>query len=150
MNNWVAVQEVRGKSVARNNTRAVLEAIARHINRETGTAFPGRDRIAELVGCHPDNVKKYCRALEKLGELETDIQGGPGESKRDKPNLYRIPFLTKGVDSPPEQQCLSDGVRRRREIRYPYRKQHTDARYSGGRESNRYRLTESARAHRSL
>lgn len=115
MNNLVAVQEVRRKSVATNNTRAVLEAIARHINRETGTAFPGRDRIAELVGCHPDNVRKYCRELERLGELETDIQGGPGKSKRDKPNLYRIPFLAKGVDSPPEQQCIGDGVGRKGE-----------------------------------
>lgn len=132
MNNWVAVQEVRKKSVARDNTRAVLEAIARHINRDTGRAFVGRKRIAELVGCHPDNVRKYRQRLEKLGELEADIQGGPGKSKRDKPNLYFIPFLTDGVESPPEQLCVSDGVRRRGEVYYPYRNQDTESRYSGG------------------
>jgi hypothetical protein len=133
MNNWVAVQEVRKKSVARDNTRAILEVIARHINRETGTAFPGRDHIAELVGCHPDNVRKYCRTLEKLGELETEIQGGPGHSLREKPNLYRIPFLTEGVDSPPEQQCIRGCVGKGGGIRYPYRhQQDTEPIYSGG------------------
>jgi hypothetical protein len=132
MNNWVAVKEVRKKSAVRGNALAMLEAIARHINHETGTAFVGRERIAALVGCHPDNVRKYRRVLEKLGELETDIQGGPGKSKRDKPNLYCIPFLTDGVDSPPEQLCIGDGVRRRGEFYYPYRQQDTDSRSSGG------------------
>ena len=132
MNNWTAVKEVRKKSAARGNARAMLEAIARHINRETGTAFAGRERIAELAGCHPDNVRKYRRELEKLGELETAIQGGPGRSRRDKPNLYCIPFLTDGVDAPPEQLCIGDGVRRRGEIYYPYRQQDTESICSGG------------------
>ncbi len=132
MNNWTAVKEVRKKSVARDNTRAVLEAIARHINRESGRAWVGKERIAELVDCHPDNVRKYRSKLEKLGELEADIQGGPGKSKRDKPNLYSIPFLIEGVDSPPEPLCISDGVRRKGEIYYPYRQQDTESRYSGG------------------
>lgn len=132
MNNWTAVKEVRKKSVARGNTRAVLEAIARHISRESGRAWVGKERIAELVGCHRDNVRKYRRELEKLGELEADIQGGPGRSMRDKPNLYSIPFLIEGVDSPPEPLCICDGVRKKGEIYYPYRQQDTESLCSGG------------------
>jgi hypothetical protein len=134
MTNWTAVKEVKEKSAAKGKALAVLEAIARHINRKTGDAYPGRERIADLADCHPDNVRKYRRELEKLGELETEIQGGPGTSKLDKPNLYRIPLLAESLNSPPEQKCISDCVDRdkRKEIHHPNRPNNTKFIYSGG------------------
>jgi hypothetical protein len=107
MNNWRAVAEVMEKSASKGTARLILIGIAAHINRETGTAYPGRERLAELANCHPDSVRKATHGLEALGELEVEIQGGPGASLVDKPNLYRIPFLSKGVNLASEDKDIS-------------------------------------------
>lgn len=110
MNNWKAVDEVMEKSDSSGASRLILIAIARHINRKTGEAWPGIYRLALLANCHEDHVRKCLRALEDIGELEVEIQGGPGTSKADKPNLYRIPFLVRGVNSPVEQKDIKERV----------------------------------------
>jgi hypothetical protein len=109
VNNWKAVDEVMEKSESTGASRLVLVSIARHINRRTRVAWPGTDQLAYLANCHEDHVRKCLRSLEALGELEVEIQGGPGTSKADKPNLYRIPFLTRGVNLPAEDRDISDG-----------------------------------------
>lgn len=110
MNNWKAVDEVMEKSNSTGASRLILIAIARHINRKTGEAWPGTDQLAFLANCHEDHVRKCLRTLEGLDELEVEIQGGPGTSKADKPNLYRIPFLVRGVNSPAEQKDIRECV----------------------------------------
>jgi hypothetical protein len=119
MENWKAVDEVMEMSNSAGASRLILISIARHINRRTGEAWPGTDQLAYLANCHEDHVRKCLRTLEDLGELEVEIQGGPGTSKADKPNLYRIPFLTRGVNSPAEQkdvrECVEKDVSKRGE-----------------------------------
>jgi hypothetical protein len=110
MNNWKAVDEVMEKSNSTGASRLILISIARHIGRRTGEAWPGTDHLAFLANCHEDHVRKCLRTLEDLGELEVEIQGGPGTSKANKPNLYRIPFLTRGVNSPAEQKDIRECV----------------------------------------
>lgn len=112
MNNWKAVDEVMEKSNSAGASRLILIAIARHINRGTGEAWPGTDQLAFLANCHEDHVRKCLRTLEDLGELEVEIQGGPGTSMANKPNLYRIPFLERGVNSPPEQKDIRECVKK--------------------------------------
>jgi hypothetical protein len=102
MKNWKAVAEVMERSASKGTARLILIGIAAHINRKTGTAYPGRKRLAELANCHPDTVRKCLSELEALGELEVDVQGGPGRSLIDKPNLYRILPFPRGGDLPSE------------------------------------------------
>jgi hypothetical protein len=132
VNNSKAVLEVMDKSVATGTSRLVLMAIARHINRKTGTAYPGEDHLATLANCHQDTVRPCLRKLEELGELETEIQGGPGTSKLDKPNLYRI-HLVRGDDPAPEQECISECVKEAKEQRATHSIDHTYSKsiYSG-------------------
>jgi hypothetical protein len=120
MNNWKAVDEVMEKSNSTGASRLILISIARHINRRTGEAWPGTDHLAYLANCHEDHVRKCLRTLEDLGELEVEIQGGPGTSKANKSNLYRIPFLVRGVNSPAEQkdirECVDDISKRKESL----------------------------------
>jgi hypothetical protein len=104
VNNWTAVRTVMERSASTGTARLILIAIAAHLDRRTGTAWPGTDRLSELANCHHDTVRKCLRDLEALGELEVMTQGGPGTSRIDKPNLYRILFLSEGGDLPSEDE----------------------------------------------
>ena len=47
----------------------VLLAIALHADHDGGSAYPGNNRIAALVGCNPTTVKRACRRLQGDGVL---------------------------------------------------------------------------------
>ncbi len=54
----------------------VAFVIADHVNRETGIAWPGQDRIAEMAGLSKSGVRKAIAALAERGHL--DVSAGQG------------------------------------------------------------------------
>jgi hypothetical protein len=101
MMNCRAVAHVLKESKSRGTDRLVLLAIAHHVNELTGACYPGRERIAKLANCHPDSVRKSVSNLIGLGELEVELNGGPGRSKASRPNLYRLTLSSQGLNRPP-------------------------------------------------
>lgn len=54
----------------------VAVVIADHVNRDTGIAWPGQDRIAEITGLSKSGVRKAIAALAERGHLE--VSAGQG------------------------------------------------------------------------
>lgn len=83
----------------------VYIAIAGHTNKRTGKAYPGRDRIAELVGISPRQVTRITHLLEERGLIK--ITRMPAKNGKGFQNVYRVihdPTLTdadiKSIHSP--------------------------------------------------
>jgi hypothetical protein len=64
-------------------------AVAQHINKETGIAYPSRARLASLVGVDSRSVNRVTKRLVTTGHLSVDMRSG-----RHRTNHYR---LTKTV-----------------------------------------------------
>lgn len=54
----------------------VLAALFAFKPKDSDTAFPGRQKIAELIGMHPANISTATSALERLGWLTKHGKGG--------------------------------------------------------------------------
>jgi hypothetical protein len=64
-------------------------AVAQHVNKDTGIAYPSRARLASLVGIDSRSVNRLAKRLVSAGHLSVDMRGG-----RHLTNHYR---LTKTV-----------------------------------------------------
>jgi hypothetical protein len=73
----------------------VALAIAQHINRQTGEAWPSHPMIASEISMSPDTVKDMVGRLRQAGHLAVEVGRGLGHSSR-----YRL-ILKKGEPSPP-------------------------------------------------
>lgn len=64
------------------NTQCVLAAISIHARNESGTAWPGISRLAQMARCHPNSV---CRALRELkaANLITVMRDHPDHPERE-------------------------------------------------------------------
>jgi hypothetical protein len=77
-------------SKAAGSDKFVLLAIAWHLNTD-GVAWPSIERLCDHTGLGRNTVLRAIAALQKLGELEVDVHGGPKPPGARRPlNLYRI------------------------------------------------------------
>lgn len=67
-------------------------AIARHLNREKGAAWPGQKRLAALVGLKERQSRNLIRLLEERGHLVVESGGF------QRPDRYRLPSLPETPD----------------------------------------------------
>lgn len=66
-------------------TVRVALAVEKHINRQSGTAWPSVARLASLTGATSRGVQKSLRALEAHGLISIQLGGGRGHA-----NLYHL------------------------------------------------------------
>jgi Mn-dependent DtxR family transcriptional regulator len=69
---------------------AVGAAISAHINSKTGTAWPSRAAIAEMVGTNEREVTRAIRRLRSLGLIDVEPGGGIRKGKEGKTSTYRL------------------------------------------------------------
>lgn len=67
-------------------------AIARHLNREKGAAWPGQKRLAALVGLKERQSRNLIRLLEERGHLVVESGGF------QRPDRYRLPSSPETPD----------------------------------------------------
>lgn len=81
------------------HAKTAYMVVARHINRKSGDAWPGMERIAELIGCAEDRAREALRELQgwRKGESSKDPAEWSGPpiltSRRrglGRTNLYRL------------------------------------------------------------
>lgn len=65
----------------------VAYELLRHLNRATGDAFPGQDRLAQLCGVTNTAVRNALGLLQKRGHLSTTLGNGRGSANRYRPVL---------------------------------------------------------------
>lgn len=62
--------------------------IASHLNRETGEAFPGQERLADLCGATERGVRKAVGELAGRQHLMVEVSAGRGRVCRYRPILH--------------------------------------------------------------
>lgn len=62
--------------------------IASHLNRETGEAFPGQERLADLCGATERGVRKAVGELAERQHLMIEVSAGRGRVCRYRPILH--------------------------------------------------------------
>lgn len=89
--NGQQVQAILEASKAQASDRAVLVAIAAHVNDDNGVAWPSVDRLAMLTGKSVRAVQDSLRRLVELEELAVEIHGAPtGGARAHRANAYRV------------------------------------------------------------
>lgn len=115
-------------SKSRGTTKVVLLGIANH--HGDGGAWPSLETLAVYANVTPDNVRKAVQDLERMAEVQRDVQQGGLAITPDygRPNLYQ--FLLKcppNCDGSTNHRvlCVACGkpvagqTRRRRELYHP-------------------------------
>lgn len=76
-------------SQAKGTMKLVLIGIANH--EGDGGSYPAMESLATYAGIDVSGVRKYVRKLERLGEVETELNGGGNRllPVHMRPNLYR-------------------------------------------------------------
>lgn len=94
-------------SKSRLADRLVLSAIAHRISNDSGEAWPSVSTIAREANVSERSVHYSLRQLEKLGELEVNLN-----SSRVGTNTYKMPMFLLWVQSlhPPRVQNRARGV----------------------------------------
>lgn len=62
--------------------------IASHLNRETGEAFPGQERIASLTGASTRQVQRALKELAGRAHVAVEVRHGPNQSSRYRPLIW--------------------------------------------------------------
>lgn len=62
--------------------------IASHLNRETGEAFPGQERIASLIGASTRQVQRALKELSGRSHVAVEVRHGPNQSSRYRPLIW--------------------------------------------------------------
>jgi len=62
--------------------------IASHLNRETGEAFPGQERIASLTGASTRQVQRALKELAGRLHVAVEVRHGPNQSSRYRPLIW--------------------------------------------------------------
>lgn len=88
----VELTVIRDRSLTQTD-RLVYASLKAHRNHKTGTAWPSRQIIAEIVGCTENQITKSTRRLAKSGYLLKEQR--PGRSTQ-----YRFPLAYQSMDTP--------------------------------------------------
>lgn len=76
----------------------IAYAIARHVNRQSGEAWPSHRLIASEIRMSCDTVKEMIGRLKQAGHLAVRVGHGPGN-----PSRYRLRYLTKNREPTPSK-----------------------------------------------
>ena len=79
--------QVLGDPAMPSSAKVVATCIALHLNRETGDAFPGAERMAKVCSLPRSSVFKMVNCLKDAGHLEVTSGGGRCHSNRYRPLL---------------------------------------------------------------
>jgi hypothetical protein len=85
-------------SRSRGPARLVLLAIADNAHDDGAQAWPSITTLIRKTGHVERTVQEALKALQELGELEIDYNGGPRRC-----NLYRVVMGTPAGDAPPQE-----------------------------------------------
>lgn len=84
-------------------------AIARHLNRRTGQAFPGRDALAAMTGLSVRQVTDHVQALRDRGHLSV-------RRRRNQSTLYR-PIMPQDVRQAAQPDVRKTAGPKRQDVR---------------------------------
>lgn len=92
--------------------RLVAQAVAKHVNSRTLTAFAGVDRLARLTALHRSTVRDALASLVDAGWLVLLKKGGADPGHKRMANEYRISSPTGSAGPPVVVGDRSNGTPR--------------------------------------